>query len=197
MTILCQLGKPLAAKPQTIQEYGKLRDVMIQSPWVALDEDNFIDLVTNKGTPFYGCLFNGHDLLTEADGHQKNCWRQQTMVALDFDKCPIGPPTMSEHFAGRGYEPWFAYRTFSDSETDFHYSYRLVWRVEDNLNVSYDEVRSFIKEFAGQHAGGFADKHSMDASRLWQGSTKGVVYKGKNPVTLNLRGGAFNVHRAQ
>jgi hypothetical protein len=195
MAILCQLGKPRAAKPQTIREYGQLRDVMIQSPWVALDEDKFIDLVTNKGTPFYGCLFNGHDLLTEAEGHQKNCWRQQTMVALDFDKCPVGPLTMSEQFAGEGYEPWFAYRTFSDSETNFHYSYRLVWRVEDNLNVSYDEVRSFIKEFSTR-ANGLADKHSMDASRMWQGSTKGVVYKGKNPVTLNLRGGAFNVHCA-
>ena len=188
MTILCQLGKPRAAKPATIQEYGKLRDVMIQSPWVALNEDDFIDLVTNKGTPFYGCLFNGHDLLTEADGHQKNCWRQQTVVALDFDKCPVGPLTMSEHFTSRGYEPWFTYRTFSDSETDFHYSYRLVWRVEDDLNVSYDEVRQFIKGFAEKHACGHADKHSMDASRLWQGSTKGVVYRGKKPVTLTLRG---------
>jgi hypothetical protein len=186
MTILCQLGKPRAAKPQTIQEYGKLRDVMIQSPWVALDEEKFVDLVTNKGTPFYGCLFQGHDLLTEADGHQKNCWRQQTMVALDFDKCPIGPLTMSEHFAGRGYEPWFTYRTFSDSETDFHYSYRLVWRVEDDLNVTYDEVREFIKDFSVL-AGGHADKHSMDASRLWQGSRKGLVFKGKTPAILNLR----------
>jgi len=186
--VLCQLGKPRVAKPQTLQEYGQLRDVMIQSPWVYLDQEEFIDLVSNQGTPFYSCLFNGHDLLTEADGHQKNCWRQQTIVALDFDKCPVGPLTMSEHFTARGYEPWFTYRTFSDSETNLHYSYRLVWRVEDDLNVSYDEVRQFIKGFAEKHANGFADKHSMDASRLWQGSTKGVVYKGKNPVTLCLRG---------
>jgi hypothetical protein len=187
MTILCQLGKSRAAKPQTLQEYGQLRDVMIQSPWVALDDDKFIDLVANQGTPFYSCLFNGHDLLTEAEGHQKNCWRQQTMVALDFDKCPIGPEDMSNHFKYLGCEPWFTYRTFSDGEVEGR-SYRLVWRVEDDLNVSYDEVRSFIKGFSTR-ANGLADKHSMDASRLWQGSTKGVVYRGKNPVTLNLRRG--------
>ena len=195
MTFLCQLGKPRTAKPETIQEYGKLRDVMIQSPWVALDDDCFIDLVTNQGTPWYGCLFNGHDLLTEADGHQKNCWRQQTAIALDFDKCPIEPELMVKHFTDEGFEPWFAYATFSDRKVEGR-SYRLVWKAETDLNVSYEDVRAFIKEFS-QIAGGHADKHSMDASRLWQGSRNGLVHRGKTPATLNLLGGAFNVHRSE
>jgi len=186
MTILCQLGKSRFAKPETIQEYGQLRDVMIQSPWVALNEDDFIDLVAYQGTPFYGCLFDGHNLLTEADGHQKNCWRQQTAVALDFDKCAIEPDVMTNHFIDEGFEPWFTYRTFSDGSVKNQNSYRLVWRVEDDLNVTYDEVREFIKDFS-VFAGGHADKHSMDASRLWQGSRKGLVFKGKTPAILNLR----------
>ena len=183
--ILCQLGKPRAAKPETIREYGQLRDVMIQSPWVAVDEHHFIDLVARRGTPFYGCLFNGHDLLTEADGHQKNCWRQQTIVCLDFDKCDVDPHHMTSIYHFEGKTPWFTYRTFSDGVTDGH-SYRLVWKVEDDLNLTYDDVRVAIKKLAS-FSGTYADKHSMDASRLWQGSRKGVVYASNSVAKLDLR----------
>jgi hypothetical protein len=185
MSILCQLGAPRLSKPETIQEYGKLRDVMIQSPWVYIEDDKFIDLVTRRGTPFYGCTFNGHDLLTEADGHQKNCWRQQTLVCLDFDKCEIDPHYMTTHFQREGKTPWFTYRTFSDGVTANH-SYRLVWKVEDDLNLSYEDVRAAIKNLA-THAKGLADKHSMDASRLWQGSRNGLVYGNDGSAKLDLR----------
>jgi hypothetical protein len=185
MSILCQLGKPRFSKPQTIQEYGKLRDVMIQSPWISLEDDRFIDLVTRRGTPFYGCLFNGHDLLTEANGHQKECWRQQTIVALDFDKCEVDPHYMTSVYHWNGKTPWFTYRTFSDGAAEGH-SYRLVWKVEDDLNLTYEEVRAAIKSLASE-AGGRADKHSMDASRMWQGSRKGVVYANDGTAKLNLR----------
>jgi hypothetical protein len=185
MTFLCQLGKPRAAKPETIQEYGKLRDTMIQSPWVALDDGRFIDIVTTQGTPFYGCLFNGHDLLTEADGHQKNCWRQQTAIALDFDKCSVKPELMVSHFTDEGYKPWFAYLTFSDGKTEGR-SYRLVWKVETDLNLSYDDVQASIKGLS-QIAGGHADKYSMDASRLWQGSNRGTFHVASDAKHLNLK----------
>ena len=185
MSVLCQLGAPRFSKPQTIQEYGQLRDVMIQSPWVCVSDDRFIDLVARRGTPFYGCLFNGHDLLTEANGQQKNCWRQQTIVCLDFDKCEVNPIEMTTFYHASGKTPWFTYRTFSDGLTEGH-SYRLVWRVEDDLNLTYDEVRASIKSLAAPVAG-FADKHSMDASRLWQGSRKGVVYASNSVAKLDLR----------
>ena len=185
MSILCQLGAPRFSKPQTIQEYGKLRDVMIQSPWISVDDNHFINLVTRRGTPFYGCLFNGHDLLTEADGRQKNCWRQQTLVCLDFDKCEVDPHRMTRFFHQEGKTPWFTYRTFSDGTADGH-SYRLVWKVEDDLNLTYDEVRSAIKSLASPVAD-HADKHSMDASRLWQGSRRGVVYANDGTAKLDLR----------
>jgi hypothetical protein len=185
MSVLCQLGKPRFSKPQTIQEYGKLRDVMIQSPWVSVDDNHFIDLVTRRGTPFYGCLFNGHDLLTEANGHQKECWRQQTLVCLDFDKCEVDPQVMTTLYWREGRAPWFTYRTFSDGVAANH-SYRLVWKVEDDLNLSYEDVRLAIKRLASPTAR-YADKHSMDASRLWQGSRKGVVYANDGAAKLNLR----------
>ncbi len=185
MTVLCQLGKPRFSKPQTIQEYGKLRDIMIQSPWVYVEDDRFIDLVTRRGTPFYGSLFQGHDLLTEAEGHQKNCWRQQTMVALDFDKCEQDPLEMTKFYHACGKTPWFTYRTFSDGSVPGH-SYRLVWKVEDDLNLTYDNVRAAIKSLASL-SNGQADKHSMDASRLWQGSRKGLVYGNDGTAKLDLR----------
>ena len=185
MSVICQLGAPRAAKPQTIQEYGKLRDVMIQSPWVSVSDDNFINLVARRGTPFYGCLFNGRDLLTEANGQQKNCWRQQTIVCLDFDKCEIDPIEMTTFYHAGGKTPWFTYRTFSDGASPGH-SYRLVWKVEDDLNLTYDEVRVAIKKLAS-FSGDLADKHSMDASRLWQGSRNGVVYASGDVAKLDLR----------
>ena len=185
MSILCQLGAPRLSKPETIQEYGKLRDVMIQSPWVSVSDPEFIHEVAYNGTPFYGCLFNGHDLLTEANGQQKNCWRQQTIVCLDFDKCEVDPLTMTERYSASGKTPWFTYRTFSDGVAPNH-SYRLVWKVEDDLNLTYDEVRAAIKSLASE-ADGLADKHSMDASRLWQGSRNGAVYANKGVAKLDLR----------
>ena len=62
-SILCHLGKPRTAKPQTLQEYGKLREQMIQRPWECVSEVDFIRLVTEKGCPFYGGLCNGRDLM--------------------------------------------------------------------------------------------------------------------------------------
>jgi hypothetical protein len=186
-SVLCHLGKPRAAKPQTIQEYGQLRDVMIQSPWVSVSEELFIDLVTLNGSPFYGCLFNGHDLLTEANGQQKNCWRMQTLLGLDFDKVDISPGGMTRNFINRGLEPWLVYRTFSDG-TNGKRSYRMLWQVERDLNLTYEEVGAAIKGFA-TNAGGLADKHSMDPSRLWQGSNRGKVYHSPNSAKLNLQKG--------
>ena len=186
--ILCQIDlRGRDSKPQTIQEYGQLRDVMIQREWSSVDDEFFIENVTRRGCTFYGCLFNGHDLLTEANGHQKECWRMQTLVGLDFDKCSISPEVMVEHFINEGYEPWLAYCTFSDGVTEGR-SYRLLWKVEANLNMTYEQVGKAIKSFA-TFAGGFADKHSMDPSRLWQGSDKGTVYYSSTAAKLDLSKG--------
>jgi hypothetical protein len=88
--ILCHLGDPRTAKPETLQEYGKMRERMIQRDWVSLPEADFIRLITERGTPFYGALLNGRDLMDLQ--YEKLCWRTQSLVGLDFDVCCVEPP---------------------------------------------------------------------------------------------------------
>jgi hypothetical protein len=184
--VLCQIDlRGRGSKPQTLQEYGKLRDYMIQKDWTTLGDDFFIGHVTRRGCTFYGCLFNGHDLMET--GQQKLCWRMQTMVGLDFDKCPIEPEVMLDLYRHRGMDPWLVYRTFSDGDTAGR-CYRMLWKVEDDLNLGYEEVRQFIKDL-GKLANGHADNKSMDPSRMWQGSTKGTIYYSANAAKLNMRKG--------
>jgi hypothetical protein len=155
---------------------------MIQKGWTQLDDDFFIGNVTRRGCTFYGCLFNGQDLMDLQ--YQKLCWRMQTIIGLDFDKCPISPEVMIDHFRHLGYEPWLVYRTFSDGDTEGR-CYRMLWKVEPDLNATYEQVSRYIKDFA-TFAGGHADKHSMDPSRMWQGSTKGMIYYCPTATKLNL-----------
>lgn len=189
-SVLCQIDlRGRGSKPQTLQEYGALREHMIQRGWVSLDDDFFIGNVTRRGCTFYGCLFNGHDLMEL--GQQKDCWRMQTIIGLDFDKCPIDPEVMINHFKDLGLDPWLAYRTFSDGDTEGR-CYRLLWKVEPDLNAGYEHVRQYIKDLA-VHAGGHADKHSMDPSRMWQGSRKGHIYYSPSAAKLDVNANLFNV----
>ena len=94
-------------------------------------------------------------------------------------------PVMIDHFKALGYEPWLVYSTFSDGVTEGR-SYRMLWKVEPDLNATYEGVSKFIKDFA-VFAGGHADKHSMDPSRMWQGSTKGMIYYCPDAAKLDLQ----------
>lgn len=182
-SVLCQIDlRGRGSKPETLQEYGALREHMIQKGWVSLDDDFFIGGVTRRGCTFYGCLFNGHDLMELQE--QKLCWRMQTIIGLDFDKCPIDPEVMVKHFQDEGLDPWLVYRTFSDGDTEGR-CYRMLWKVEANLNKSYEDVRQYIKDLS-VFAGGHADKRSMDPSRMWQGSTKGMIYFSPTAAKLDL-----------
>ena len=183
-SVLCQIDlRGRNAKPSTLQEYGALREHMIQRGWTSLEDDFFVESVTRRGCTFYGCIFNGRDLMELQ--FQKFCWRMQTIVGLDFDKCPISPEVMIDHFKALGYEPWLVYRTFSDGVTEGR-SYRMLWKVEPDLNATYESVSKFIKDFA-VFAGGHADKHSMDPSRMWQGSTRGKLYYAPQAAKLDLQ----------
>ena len=172
--LLCQINsKGFTRKPQTLQEYGKLREKIIQRGWADLTETDFVDKVTNKGYAFYSCLFNGHDLMES--GREKECWRMQTFIGVDFDHCPISPEEMSAIYAERGLDPWLVYGTFSDG-TEIEKglrSYRLVWRVEADLNVTYSQVHSFIK--AHSFITPYADKNATTCTRMWQGSRSGPI----------------------
>ena len=186
-SILCQIDRRgRLTKPETLQEYGKLRDHMIQRPWESLSDETFISLITGEGCTFYGCLFKGLDLMELQ--YQRLCWHTQTLIGVDFDKCEVTPEEMVKLYTELGYKPWLAYRTFSDGQHPGKSSYRLLWKVDVNLNVCYDETHSFIKAFAALAGKGVADKHSMDPSRMWQGSRKGFIHYDPESPLLNLMG---------
>jgi hypothetical protein len=172
--ILCQINDVgFSTKPTDIRFMGQLRDKMIQKPWDYLTERRFIEKITT-GHAFYGCIFDGHDLLEYADGRQRQCWRAQSIIAVDIDHCPIHPQDMAKFYTDLGYLPWIAYKTFSNGQ-DGLYSYRLMWRVEVNPNVSYEQWHAVIKGLSGLTE--YGDKRAMDPSRMWQGSHNSLSWK--------------------
>lgn len=180
MTILCQMNSEgFKAKPTSLQFYGKLREKMIQRGWVNLDEDEFVRKVTNEGYAFYGNIFDGHDLMEL--GQQRLCWRAQTMVGVDIDHALVDPLDIIQEYHRIGLTPWLVYGTFSDG--DLLRSFRLLWKVEVDLNRSYEEWKAVIK---GLNAviGTLGDKHAQDCTRMWQGSDQGVIYR--NPTAKKV-----------
>ena len=182
--ILCHLGDPRTAKPETLQEYGKMRERMIQRDWVSLPEDTFIRMVTSVGCPFYGALLNGRDLMDLQ--YEKLCWRTQSLVGLDFDVCDVTSDEMVALFSDYGIRPWLSYRTFSDGSTPGKESYRLLWRVDTDLNTSYEETARALKKLRNM-SGDYADKHAANPTRLWQGTTKGFSHYDPSAPRLNIK----------
>lgn len=172
--ILCQINdEGFTTKPTDQRFMGRLRDKMIQKKWDYVPEPVFLDKVTQQGHAFYGCLFNGHDLLDAGEGRQRNCWRAQSIVAVDIDKCPIDPRTMCKFYTDLGYLPWAAYTTFSNG-TNGLYSYRIMWKVEVDHNVTYEQWANVIKGLSTLTE--YGDKHARDCSRMWQGSLSGLSW---------------------
>jgi hypothetical protein len=182
--ILCHLGDPRNAKPQTLQEYGKLRERMIQRDWVSLPEYTFIRMVTSVGCPFYGALLNGRDLMDLQ--YEKLCWRTQSLVGLDFDVCGVTSNEMVTLFSDYGIRPWLSYRTFSDGSAPGKESYRLLWRVDTDLNTTYEETTRALKKLRNM-SGDLADKHAANPTRMWQGTTKGFTHYDNTAPLLNIK----------
>jgi hypothetical protein len=187
--VLCHLGDPRQSKPETLQEYGKLRERMIQRPWESLHEHEFIRLVTEKGCPFYGGLLNGRDLMELQ--FEKLCWRTQTIVGLDFDVCKVSGNDMVQWFEWFDMKPWLGYFTFSNDGRFRNQSYRLLWRVETDLNLSYDECARALKAMRAQ-SGNLADKHAANPTRMWQGTNSGFFHYAHDAKRLNLKELAYN-----
>ena len=183
-SILCHLGAPRNAKPDSLQEYGKLRESMIQKPWTCLSEKEFVTAVTQKGQPFYQALMNGNDL--QELQFEKLVWRTQTLVGLDFDVCEVGGWEMLLTFANMGLQPMLGYHTFSHNPDNGGESYRLIWRVETDLNLTYDECARALKKMRVL-SGNLSDKHANNPSRLWQGTTRGAFCYNPYHKFLNLR----------
>ena len=183
-SILCHLGAPRIAKPDTLQEYGKLREQMIQRDWVSLSESDFVTSVTQKGTPFYGALLNGRDLMELQ--FEKLCWRTQSLVGLDFDVCKTSGWEMLLTFANMGLQPMLGYHTFSHNPDNGGESYRLLWRVDTNLSLTYDECARALKKMR-LLSGNLADKHAVNPTRMWQGTNRGAFCYNPDGARLNLK----------
>ena len=183
-SVLCHLGSPRTAKPQSLPEYGKLRERMLLSPWVSLSEEEFVKAITEKGQPFYGCLVSGHDLFEL--GQEKLCWKLQTIVATDYDACEVPVMEMAKHYEDKGFKPFLAYNSFSHNPESGLHNYRLLWRCQCDLNLDYEQVRSAIKKLAS-FSEGQADAKCLNNTRLWQGTTSGAVFHHPDAPHLDLR----------
>jgi len=182
--ILCHLGDPRTAKPASLAEYGKLREKMIQRPWASLSEVDFVRAVTEQGCPFYGALMNGHDLMELQ--FEKLVWRTQSLVGLDFDVCHISGDNMAKHFQYLGLKPFLGYYTFSNGNTPGRQSYRLLWRTETDLNLSYDQCAVALKKMR-ELSNNLSDKHAYNCTRMWQGTNSGFFHYAADGKRLNLR----------
>ena len=171
--ILCQINDiGFTSKPTDVRFMGKLRDKMIQRGWVQLHDHEFVRKVTEQGTAFYGCLFNGHDLMET--GQQRLCWRMQTMIGVDFDHCRVSPEEMVKVYTEAGLRPWLAYPTFSDGTEPGLRSYRLLWKCELDVNETYERWAEAIKALANFTS--YGDPRARDCSRMWQGGLKGFSH---------------------
>jgi hypothetical protein len=183
-SIVCHLGDPRTAKPQTLKEYGKLREKLIQQPWTCISETNFVDAVCNKGTPFYQALMNFRDLMEL--NFERLCWRLQVLAGADFDKCEVSVLEMVKHFTSLGMKPFLAYNSFSHNSSTGLNNYRLLWRVECDLSLTYDQSHAALRKIR-ELSGNLSDKNASNNTRLWQGTRSGAVHYDTNAPQLNLR----------
>ena len=161
-----------------------MRERMIQRNWVSLPEVDFIRAVTEQGCPFYGALLNGRDLMELQ--FEKLCWRTQSLVGLDFDVCDVPASDMVGWLTHKGLLPWLGYYTFSNAAENGGQSYRLLWRVETDLNLSYDECSKALKELK-KYSFNRADKHALNPTRMWQGSNSGFFHYAADGKRLDLK----------
>lgn len=182
-SVLCQINDiGFTSKPTDVRFMGKLRDKMIQRGWIQLPDYEFVRKVTEQGVAFYGCLFNGHDLMET--GQQRLCWRMQTMIGVDFDHCPVSPEKMVETYTKAGFRPWLAYPTFSDGTEPNVRSYRVLWKCELDLNATYEQWADVIKSFATFTE--YGDPRARDCSRMWQGGLKGFSHYDANARVIGV-----------
>jgi len=157
---------------------------MIQRPWVSLSETDFVRAVTEQGCPFYGALMNGHDLMELQ--FEKLVWRTQQLAGLDFDVCEISADNMRKHFQYLGLQPWLVYPTFSNGIVPNRQSYRLLWRTECDLNLTYEECSAALKKLRSL-SNDLADKHAVNPTRMFQGSNAGFFHYDAHAKRLNLK----------
>ena len=94
---------------------------------------------------------------------------------------------MARFYTDLGYLPWAVYTTFSDGVNGLH-SYRVMWRVEVDHNVTYEQWAEVIKSLSGLTE--YGDKRARDCSRVC-GKVRMLVLAGTclgfSGPTQNLR----------
>jgi hypothetical protein len=65
-------------------------------------------------------------------------------------------------------------------------SYRLLWRTECDLNLTYEECSKALKKLRS-FSNGMADKHALNPTRLYQGTNSGFCHYDANAKRLNLK----------
>jgi hypothetical protein len=93
---------------------------------------------------------------------------------------------MRKHFQYLGLQPWLVYPTFSNGTTPDRQSYRLLWRAECDINLTYDECSRALKELRSL-SNNLADKHALNPTRMFQGSNAGFFHYDVNAKRLNLK----------
>ena len=93
---------------------------------------------------------------------------------------------MANHFQYLGMKPWLGYYTFSNDVANGGQSYRLLWRVDTNLNLSYDECARALKKMRSM-TNNLADKHAANPTRMWQGTNSGFFHYAHDGKRLDLK----------
>jgi hypothetical protein len=62
----------------------------------------------------------------------------------------------------------------------------LLWRVETDLNLTYDECSRALKAMRKQ-SGDLSDKNAANPTRMWQGSNSGFFHYAQDAKRLNLK----------
>jgi hypothetical protein len=93
---------------------------------------------------------------------------------------------MAKHFQYLGLKPFLGYYTFSNGNTPGRQSYRLLWRTEIDLNLSYDQCAVALKKMR-ELSNNLSDKHAYNCTRMWQGTNSGFFHYAADGKRLNLR----------
>jgi hypothetical protein len=118
---------------------------------------------------------------------EKAVWKMQSILGLDFDCCTLNATEMVDLFRSIGKEPFLVYHTFSnDPIANGGESYRLLWKVDIDLNLTYQECSAAIQAMRRISLGN-ADKFCCNPTRLFQGCNSGAFLFNPEAHPLNLR----------
>jgi len=150
------LGQPMKQKYSSNEECEALKaELRLQPAYNFLLTRDFIRGVVEEGRPFFGYE-------PDPETHE---WKRQTLVGVDFDHYThCTPREVVNHYKRLGFNPWFAYQTFSGPG-----HFRLIFKVVPSKRFSIEDWHHTIKLLQG-FGGVGVDKAPTEPTRCWQGS---------------------------